>query len=109
VLFAARNDGDPESPAPQRKSVSAPAAADPKASGGLLSPKLKRAVMTGLQKVFRKKKTDYLSRLTRHLLREDEGEHWPAELDFELTGGRPRVVGCGCLLLLLLFFRFLID
>ena len=32
--------------------------------------------------------TDYLARLTRHLLHEDEGEHWPVELDFELTGER---------------------
>eukprot|EP00051_Salpingoeca_urceolata_P012677 m.156766 g.156766 ORF g.156766 m.156766 type:complete len:451 (+) comp17568_c0_seq2:136-1488(+) len=35
---------------------------------------------------FKKKKTDYLSNLTSHLLKQDSGAHWPPELDFELVG-----------------------
>eukprot|EP00041_Stephanoeca_diplocostata_P014608 m.271117 g.271117 ORF g.271117 m.271117 type:complete len:422 (-) comp19744_c0_seq35:68-1333(-) len=38
-----------------------------------------------VKKVFKHEKTDYLARLTRHLLKEDDGDHWPAELDFELV------------------------
>ena len=39
--------------------------------------------------------TDVLQRLTRHLHKEDKGDHWPEALDFELKGGsapgaRPR-------------------
>lgn len=29
---------------------------------------------------------EFLQGLTKHLLREDAGAHWPTELDFELTG-----------------------
>ena len=32
------------------------------------------------------RKTDLLHRLTRHLLKQDEGDHWPEELDFVLIG-----------------------
>jgi hypothetical protein len=32
---------------------------------------------------FRKKKTNFLSKLTTHLHNVDAGYHWPAELDFE--------------------------
>ena len=38
-----------------------------------------------IKRVFRRQKTDYLERLTRHLRREDEGEHWPQALDFVLV------------------------
>jgi hypothetical protein len=91
VVFAAREDGatGADSPPPARRSgdpaAAATALAPEKKGVSLISPKIKRAVMAGLQKIFTRKKTDYLSRLTRHLLREDEGEHWPPELDFELT------------------------
>lgn len=45
----------------------------------------KSSISTSIKKMFKKEKTEYLCRLTRHLLKEDEGEHWPPELDFELT------------------------
>lgn len=38
-----------------------------------------------LKNLISRKKTDFLGRLTRHLLKEDGGEHWPEELDFELV------------------------
>lgn len=44
-----------------------------------------KSMAKSFKKIFKKEKTEYLCRLTRHLLKEDEGEHWPAELDFELT------------------------
>lgn len=36
-----------------------------------------------MKRIFARSKTTYLSKLTRHLLNEDVGEHWPTELDFE--------------------------
>ena len=41
--------------------------------------------MSSVRRMFKRKKTDFLGKLTRHLLNEDEGEHWPVDLDFEMV------------------------
>eukprot|EP00049_Salpingoeca_infusionum_P007882 m.127225 g.127225 ORF g.127225 m.127225 type:complete len:467 (+) comp13851_c0_seq6:71-1471(+) len=50
------------------------------------------SVADGLKKVaakareaFTRQRTDIIQRLTRHLQKQDKGDHWPAELDFELA------------------------
>lgn len=77
LIFGAREESEESAAAPPQPAQPPPELTrkDSK-SGGLVNR---------LSKVFKSSKTDYLHRLTRHLLKQDEGDHWPEELDFVLT------------------------
>jgi hypothetical protein len=47
--------------------------------GSVVAPRIKK-VLKSMKKAFSRTKTDHLSRLTRHLHKEDEGDHWCAPL-----------------------------
>lgn len=43
-------------------------------------------LLISLSRRFALAQTDIIQKLTKHLNKADHGEHWPPELDFELTG-----------------------
>lgn len=83
----------PEQPSQNRLMFASRDEAKASASAGNVKaskPRRKSSITGLLKKVFKKEKTNYLQKLTRHLRKEDEGEHWPEELDFVLVGMSPR-------------------